>query len=432
MNQRKKRRFNSKVQIYANANTLQALMQQHATLCDQQETIVNTALTAGRAMSAEETTSFTNLQTSIDGMAATIARATNMQNRSRELDQPEAPPLRPSNLGGLPVQGEILDDAGFGNFGEFLNGVKFGDKKGRLNNLSTSDVGIQIPPQFSQNILRLAPEQEIIMPRANNIPAGDPPDSEFTIPYFSQGANGANGGMELTWTAEAATVADLDKPVLKDLTLKPQEVSGLATINNKTLTNWQASGQFLQGVMQQAWVSGRDYKFFRGNGVGCPLGIYNADGAIKVVRDTSLTIKLPDIANMMGRLLPASLMTAVWVASITALPTLIQLNDSAGRTIFIQGDVTKGIAASLFGIPLLWTGKAKTIGNEGDLMLVDFTYYLTKAGSGPFIAISEHVKFTTNQTVFKIVANIDGQPWVKDPLKLEDGETTVSPYVILK
>ncbi|MDB5053142.1 MAG: phage major capsid protein [Bacilli bacterium] len=409
---------------------LLALMQKRSTLCDKQQALVNKAVTESRPMSDPEDLEFNNLQTEIDGLAKTIEKAEIMVNRAKDLDQPTDPLRRPMPDGG--VQKDKLDDGGFKNLGEFLNAVKFGDSSGRIKNLGTSDVGILIPPAFSQDILRVSPEKEIVMPRANNIPAGDPPDAEFTIPYFQQGASGANGGVSLTWSAEAQPVASVNDPVLKDMTLKPQEVNGMATINNKTLINWQASGSFVQGLLQQAFVTGRDFKFLRGNGVGCPLGVTNAPGAVKVLRNTASTIKLADVASMLGSLLPESMSSAVWVASISVLPVLVQLSDAMGRTIFIQGDATKGIPSMLLGIPVHWTGKTKTLGNEGDLMLIDFQYYLTKAGSGPYIAISEHYKFNTSQTVFRITANMDGQPWVKDALLLEDGVTSVSPYVILK
>ena len=333
---------------------------------------------------------------------------------------------------GGPVQDDPKDDGGFKNIGELLHAVKFGDPKGRLKDLATGDVGILIPPQFSQNIMKLDPEQEIVMPRSMNIEAGDPPDAEFAIPYFQQGEDGALGGIQLYWTAEGKTVSDAGDPNLKDLVLKPQEVSGMATVNNKTLINWQAAGSFIQNLLRQAWVSGRDYKFLRGSGAGCPLGILSAPGSIKVKRKTAATITYEDAAKMLGRMLPQALEGAVWLASISALPTITQMADGAGRLIYVQGDATKGVPSTLLGRPVIWTGKQPVLGSQGDLVLVNFNYYLTKAGSGPYIAISEHVKFTTNKTVFKIVANIDGQPWVKDPLKLEDGATTVSPYVILQ
>jgi len=329
------------------------------------------------------------------------------------------------------TQEEKLDDGGFKNVGEFLNCVKNGDSKGRLKSLATSDVGILIPSQFGQSILRLDGESEIVMPRSNNIPAGDPPDAPFTVPYFQQGADGANGGIVLTWTGEAKTVSDVKDPVIKDLTLTPQECSGMATVNNKTLANWMASGTFVQNLLRQAWVDGRDYKMLLGSGAGCPLGVLKAPGAIKIARDTAATVKYIDLLNMLSRMY-AGAGEMVWTINQTLMPTIMTMVDPANRYIYNGGDATKGVPPTLLGIKVEWNGKTPLLGSEGDVMLAKFSYYLTKAGSGPYVAISEHVKFTTNQTVFKIVANLDAQPWVKDHLLLTDGKTKVSPYVILK
>lgn len=384
-----------------------------------------------RGMTDDEIKAFNESQKEIDSLKSQLEILDKMEQNEKFLGEPATKTVIPADIK-EGAQGEILDDGGFKNLGEFMFCVKNGDSKGRLKALSTSDVGIMIPAQFSQNILKLNGEDELVMPRATNIPAGDPPDAPFTIPYLQQGADGVLGGIQLNWTGEAKTVKDIKDPILKDLTLIPNEVSGLATINNKTLQNWGAAGALVESLMRQAYIAGRDLKFLKGSGAGCPLGITLAPGAVKVTRNTTGSITYIDVVNMLGRLLPEALGKAMFVASITALPTIMTLQDPEGHYIFNAGDATRGIPATLAGLPLKFTGKISTLGNEGDLILVDFSFYLTKAGSGPYVSISEHVKFTTNQTVFKIVANIDGQPWVKDPLKLEDGSTTVSPYVILK
>lgn len=392
----------------------------------EQQGIIDKAKADGnRNLTEEEMKQFEDLQKEIDNLQKQADIAAKMEKNQKYLDEPVSKPIIPADLS---VQEKKLDDGGFSNIGELLYCVKHGDTKGRLKDLATSDVGILIPEKFSQDILMLDAEEEIVMPRANNIPAGEPPDAPFTIPYFQQGAEGALGGITLTWTGEGKTVADTKDPAIKDLTLTPQECSGMATVNNKTLMNWKAAGAFIQNLLRQAWISGRDYKFLRGSGTGCPLGVLNAPGAVVINRNTSATVKYIDVVTMISRLYGEGL----WIINKTLIPVLMTLKDDAGHYIFNAGDATKGVSATLAGLPIKWNGKSPLLGNKGDLMLVDFKYYLTKAGSGPFVAISEHVKFSTNQTVFKIVANMDGQPWVKEPLKLEDGSTTVSPYVILK
>lgn len=445
--------------------TILALKQKHAGLCDKQKVIVDKAVNEGRALAADETTELETLQTEIDGLAKTIEQAEKMEARNTNLNEPASEPYRPAYGGaGEPSQNNRKkDDGGFANVGEMLYAVKNGDSKGRLpaleaengyqlpeafsarvlghgpdgfghglRNFSTTDAGILIPPQFSGNILSLEEEPELIAPMATFIPAGDPPDAEFTIPYFDQGSKGANGGVEIFWTAEAKEAPDVNEPGVRDLTLKPQEASGLATVNNRTLQNWRAAGAFLQNVMGQAWKNARDMKFLRGSGAGSPLGILKSPAAIKINRKTANTVTFEDASKMLGRLLPEAMAGAQWCGNITLLPDVIGMVDGAGRLIYLPGNVTQGIPATLLGIPIRWTGKSPVKGQEGDLCLCNCRYYLMKPGSGPFVALSEHVKFKTNQTVFRIVASMDGQPWVKEPLKLQDGNTTVSPFVILK
>lgn len=398
-------------------------------LAEKQKALVAKAKAESRNLTEAEIKEFDDWQKEIEGLQKQVEIAEKMEETEKFLDEPTTKTVIPGDIK-VGAQEEILDDGGFKSIGELANAVKFGDKKGRLKDLSTSDVGILIPPRFANDILKLDGEGEIVMPRATNIPAGDPPDAPFTIPYLQQGDDGSLGGVELVWTGEGKTVSDAGDPALKDMTLTPNEVSGLSTINNKTLQNWSASGALLQTLLRQAYINGRDYKFLRGSGAGCPLGALNAPGAIKVTRNTSSDFKYIDAVTMMSKMYDLS--KAVWCISITLMPTVMTMKDDNNNFIFIQGDATKGVPPTLVGIPIKWNGKQPTKGNQGDVALMNFGYYLTKAGSGPYIALSEHVKFTTNKTVFKIVANIDGQPWVKDPLKLEDGSTKVSPYVILK
>jgi hypothetical protein len=78
------------------------------------------------------------------------------------------------------------------------------------------------------------------------------------------------------------------------------------------------------------------------------------------------------------------------------------------------------------------TERSPALGTKGDLMLLSPQLYLIKDGCGPIAASSEHIYFLSNKTVFKIVWNVDGKPWLTKPIGLE-GTTgsTISPFVIL-
>lgn len=441
--------------------TLQELLQKRAALHDQQKAILDKISAEERNSPTEdEAKDFDRLDAEIKNLDQLIAMAQKVEDRDKKLNEPLSKtyrPLAPADYRQPPA----LDDAGFKNLGEFVHAVRFGDPKGRLQNLAAGqgqgggievpaafrgqfmpqfknewsmgvgqEGGFAVPTQFKPDLLMIRPEPSIVRERATVIPAGDPPDGTITMPAFSQGANGVFGGVEVYWIGEGATKPETDG-TLEEVSLTPKEVAAHTVVTDKLLRNWEAANTFISGLLQGAIVSAEDFAFLRGNGVAKPMGVLNAPGAIDVARAGAGAIGYIDTVNMLAVLLPESQSRAVYIANQTALPQLATMQDPNGNYIFIQGDATRGVPATLNGIPVKFTGKTPVLGNRGDLMLVDFAYYLIKDGSGPFIAASEHVLFRQNKTVIKVFWNVDGQGWVKNPLTLENGATRVSPYVVL-
>ncbi|WP_458462419.1 phage major capsid protein [Paenibacillus sp.] len=440
----KKKRFTLDLQLFAETS-LQALLQTRAQKIQKQSDIIEKARAeGGRDLTEDEAQDFDSLDTEIQDLEGQIEakkkqtdRENSVSARMRSLEAPAGQPFRPSNFVPGPDPVEKKENYGFASIGEFVNAVRFGDSQGRLesirNDLSmgTSESGgYAVPEQFRDELLRLTAEQAIVRPRANVIPPGTPPDSKITIPVFEQGAKGAHGGVTVQWIGEGEEKPKTDAK-LDVVTLEPYEVAATIQVTDKLLRNWGAANAFIRNLLSQAMVSAEDAAFISGDGVEKPTGFIDAAGRLVVNRATADQISYEDAVLMLSKLLPASLGDALFIASQSAMPQVMTLKDPAGNYIFIQGDATKGVPSTLLGIPIRFTGKTRTIGQAGDLVLVDLGYYLVKDGSGPFIAASEHVLFTKNQTIVKCFWNVDGKPWVKTPLTLEDGVTKVSPYVVL-
>jgi len=117
-----------------------------------------------------------------------------------------------------------------------------------------------------------------------------------------------------------------------------------------------------------------------------------------------------------------------WVISQTLYSTIVSMEDGSGKSIFTNG--VNGVSAMMLGFPVRWSERTPTKGVKGDVMLLDLSYYYIKDGSAIVISASEHVKFTSDKTLFKVISNVDGQSSMNGTLKLENGET-VSPFVIL-
>ena len=65
-------------------------------------------------------------------------------------------------------------------------------------------------------------------------------------------------------------------------------------------------------------------------------------------------------------------------------------------------------------------------------MLADFGYYLIGQKSrGMQRDVSIHLRFDWDETAFRYVMRIDGQPWLAAPITPMQGAATKSPFVLL-
>jgi HK97 family phage major capsid protein len=363
---------------------------------------------------------------------------------------PINPEPRQAPASGIAARGYQMDQRAISDFGRFMRALAENrnqdamkiavahasseEEKRALSMGIGEEGGLLTPDKWRQDILMIQPEMEIVMPLATVIPGGgDAPDASEHFPALRQGASGALGGLTFSWIAEAGAKPETDYN-LDDVELEPKEYAAHVVVTDKLLRNSAVAGAFLRQMLNMGIVQFRDLAFLTGNGVGQPLGVFNVanPAAVNVARTGAGLIDFTDVANMLARFPADSWGNGVWVANQSALPQIVTIDDANGNSIYIAGDASRAIPPTLFGMRIKWTGRTAVLGSRGDLGLIDFRYYLVKEGSGPQIAASEHVYFLTNRTVVKAFGNYDGSPWVLAPLTLDDGVTTVSPFVILQ
>ncbi len=426
--------------------TLKELRAKRAKLVAQMSAMIATAEKEDRDLTAEEQASFDALKAENDALTPRIDRAEGVAGLEAGLS--EVVPAAARNAGVVPPRAGGPEAAReFENTGEFLAAVRFNPNDQRLNfvegvGAQTDENGLQaemrmdnnqsggfmVPTQLRSNIMSVAPQDALVRPRASVIPAGSPPDAAITMPALDQsGANPGNmfGGMTFNWIEEGGEKPETDAD-LRSVTLTPHEIAGFVTVTDKLLRNWQASAAFIEGLMRGGVSAAEDYAFLRGTGVTQPLGALNAPATKFVNRANALSVNYDDLIKMVAVLLMRG-GTPVWSMPQSALPKIATLQDPEGHYIW-KADARDGFAGTLLGYPVRWNNRAPGLGSKGDILLADWTYYLIKDGSGPFVAASEHVKFTSNKTVIKIFWNVDGAPWLNTPIKEENGYE-VSPFV---
>jgi len=332
--------------------------------------------------------------------------------------------------------------SGFDSLGEWLHTCRFKPNDERLAFFEKTDDGLQasqrmddgasggfaVPVQFRPQLLSVKASPAIMRPRAMVLPAGDVPDASLTIPALDQSqATNMYGGVTLQWIGEGALKPETNAKI-RQVTLQPQEVAGVIKVTDKLLRNWQSAGSFLAGQLRAAIAGAEDMAFLVGDGVAKPLGVLNSPSRIQVNRTTPGSVEYADILAMDETLFGLGA-DAIWVCSKRMKSLLRQIKNPAGYYIW-QEDAAVGAPPTLLGHPVMYSDRVPTLGNRGDLMLFDPNGYVIKDGSGPFVAFSEHVHFTTNETLIKVFWNVDGQSWTKDPIKTENGDIE-SHFVIL-
>lgn len=411
---------------------LQDLLQKRASLIDQQQALLQKAAN-GENVKSE----FDSLQAQIDNINNSIEMLKTVEQNQK--DNKGAGSSFGNGLGVLinPPKDGQKDNGGFESFGEMLHAIKYGDKKGRLEHLKSQSLvdgesgGYMVPEQFSDELLQISNAQSIIRPMATVIPAGDYPDARMSLPALNY-ANGQQGGVAVGWVEEGGLKLDTEAS-FKNVELQPKEVAGVITVNDTLLRNAPAASNVFGQLLMAAITKAEDIAFINGDGIGKPLGFANKlnIGRIVVKRAAANKIQTDDVANMLVNFPAEELQDACFIAHNTTVADLIKLQDASGRFIFVQGDLTKQLPATLMGIPIKLTGYNAPIGKEGDLILVNLKKYVIKDGAGIAVGMSEHVKYLNNQTVIKAFRTVDAKPWVNAPYLLPGGGVQVSPYVVL-
>lgn len=421
---------------------LKALRDKRTKLVADMRAVIDKAEGEDRDLSAEEQASFDTMKAEKEALDRRIARLEEVEGASAALE--ETVPAVARRQGIERANGPEAARE-FESFGEFMHAVRFRPNDQRLNFVENAGAsgaeisaeqrmdtetsgGFMVPTQLRSTIMRVEAQASLVRPRANVIPAGSPPDAGITIPALDQtGSAPSNvfGGVEVKWIGEGEEKSETDAD-LRQITLTPHEVAGLVTITDKLLRNWQAAGSFIENLLRGAVTQAEDYAFLRGSGAAQPLGVLNAGATKYVNRAANNLVSYNDLVSMVAVLLMRG-GSPIWSMSQSVLPQIAKLQDPNGNYIWHE-NARDGFAGSLLGYPVRWNNRAPALGTKSDVLLADFSHYLIKDGSGPFVAASEHVKFTSNKTVIKIFWNVDGAPWLTAPFTEENGYS-VSPFV---
>ena len=354
-----------------------------------------------------------------------------------------SPALNNPRASGAPLNGVFPD------FYAFLQTVWNGNKNPTeeqrkslqvLNEYSEkvpSEGGFLVPEEFRSQIMQLSLGDSVVRPRATVIPMGAPRLHIPTIDETSR-VSSVFGGIVVYRTEEGAELTE-SQAAFASVKLDVTKQTALAHVPNELVRDWGAFGAFIDATLPAAVAFYEDVDFLSGTGAGEPLGALNdGNGAlISVAKETgqgAATIVWENILKMYARMLPSSVARAVWVASpdtFAELATMALSVGTGGSAVWLV-DGTGTPQLTLLGRPVIMTEKAPAaLGTAGDLNFVDFGMYLIGDYQTMTVDSSQHVKFTSDKTTFRVISRNDGRPWLQSAITPKNNSATLSPFVQL-
>lgn len=292
--------------------------------------------------------------------------------------------------------------------------------------------GFLVPAEFDANLRAVMGENSIARPRATIIPMRR---RQVNIPVLDQTSTTAGiphwfGGMRVYWTEEAQQKTETT-PSFRQIELVAHKLAAITYASDELLDDSAISLEaFLSGPMgfggAVAWME--DYAFLQGTGAGQPLGLLNAGATISVAAQAMVGFTMADVMNMLEHFLPGS--NGVWMMNQQHLSNLYTLVSPGNDYVFIANANEKA-PGTLFGYPVIFTEKLPLPGTAGSVVLADWKYYLVGDRQATTVEATRFNRFEYDETTWRCVHRVDGQPWLSTFLTLQDGSSSVSPFVQL-
>ena len=361
--------------------------------------------------------------------------------------------------GRLPFAGlgdAAVDDprAGFKHFGEFALAVKDACQPGKrpddrlglmaktasgLGENVGADGGFLVPMEFVQKIL------ERVYAANNLLGMTDSYTVASNVVAFPRNAETSRatgsrwGGVRAYWRDEGEQNVQAF-PTFGRLQLQLRKLFVLINASDELLSDSQgiALEQYLFRVASEEINFVVSDAILNGTGSGQPLGVLNSGCLVTVPKETAQpasTVVIQNIVNMWTRMWAPCRQNAVWLIHQDVEPQLYTMTLGSGGAQIVAymppGGMSANPYATLMGRPVIPVEWCPTIGTSGDIILADLRQYVTATKGMIESALSIHLRFDYDESVFRFIFRIDGQPWWTAPLTPYKGSQLQSCFVAL-
>ena len=256
------------------------------------------------------------------------------------------------------------------------------------------------------------------------------------IDETSRATGSRMGGVRGYWVSEGSEKT-ASQPKFRQMELKLYKLAVLMYATDELLADASALESWVMSNLPDEIRFMAENSIINGTGAGQPLGILNGGSLVSVAKETgqaAATVVAENISKMWARRWIGG-RNYVWLFNQDVEPELDNLSypvGTGGALVYMPpGGLSGNPYGMIKGRPAFPVEYCPTLGTVGDIMLVDLSQYQMIEKGGIEAASSIHVRFVYDETVFRFVYRVDGEPKWDSALTPFQGTNTVSPFVVL-
>lgn len=344
------------------------------------------------------------------------------------LEGPANPPVTKPAPSGIVV---VQNKEKFGSLGQQLAAVvRAGSPGGNvdprlftaaaasgMNETVPSDGGFLVQQEFANILLEETIKTGILAPKCRQQPiSGNANGIKINGVDETSRVSSRFGGIVGYWASEAEEKTK-SKPKFRQIELSLKKLIGLCYATDELLQDAVALEAFIRQAFPSEFGFLVDDAIVNGTGAGQPLGILNAGSLVTVAKEAGQvadTILAENVIKMSSRLFASSFPNAAWYVNQMCMPQLYTMSiavGTGGQLVFIPpGGLSAAPYGMLLGRPVIPIEQCAALGDVGDIILADLNGYILAQKGGIQSDMSIHVRFVYDESVFRFVLRIDGQP----------------------
>ena len=302
-----------------------------------------------------------------------------------------------------------------------------------------SDGGFFLQGETSMDLMTTGFNNSVVLSRCQSrtLSAGTGFVEAYYIKEDSR-ATGSRGGGVRVYTAAELDGMTQSKTGFRKIRYEPHKLTGLYYASGEIVRNVTFLGQEMRQLFGGEFAFKCQDLVINGAGGGDPVGVMNAPclvtQATETGQDTTSPILPANILHMESRLLTEQ--GACYLVNRELKPYLSTLSLAIGTAgtlvpLYQQQYYQGKMQASLNGWPCFTIEQCQAKNTTGDIILADFSKYVTANKGDINEAMSIHVNFLYDQDTFRFLYYFDGQPIYDSAITPYKGSATVGPFIAL-